>query len=539
VSGSIIPPGGGGAPPPVQSFAQAIAQVTQIPAQLRNQIFAALQNMTLANALAQGGQNPQAQVQGQVVGRDQSGATLVRTDAGTVGIRTQMPLPVGASITLQIGGTPQIPQAVIVQVQPPAPPGTAQPAPAGAPPPTAAPSAGPQAPAPATDIAPSAQTRPAAQTVATVVGPPPQAAAPARTPPPPQAPTAAAGPALPQPTAVAGMAAQAAAPPAAAAQQVLQTGTSVQIRILPDVPAPQVPTAAQAAAAAPPRSQHAESIQARVVAHTPGGQTLLDTPFGRLAATWPAGLPRPAEGARVAVELALPLLAKVLPGAAGEPALKSSVPLAREWPNLKEAIRTLTESDPALAKRVLDEGLPRPGPRLATQVLSFLATDRTDARAMLGENVAGALERAGRGDVVQRLDADLREMQRQNAASTDWRVAYVPVWDGRELAQMRLFSRREGEKGKGGRDSKRFVVELDFSEFGEVQIDGLMRKPRLELMLRTHRQLPADMRDEIEVVFLDGCTLAGLAGRIYFQAMDRFPVAPLEEIAKKDRGVVA
>jgi hypothetical protein len=58
VSGSITPPGGGAAtPPPIQNFAQAIAQVTQIPAQLRNQVFAALQTMTLANALANGGMN--------------------------------------------------------------------------------------------------------------------------------------------------------------------------------------------------------------------------------------------------------------------------------------------------------------------------------------------------------------------------------------------------------------------------------------------------------------------------------------------------
>ncbi len=529
MTGSITPPGGGAAnPPPIQNFAQAIAQVTQIPAQLRNEIFATLQNMTLANALANGGQNPQAQVQGQVVGKDQSGATLIKTDAGTVGIRTPLPLPQGASVTLQIGGTQQAPQAVIVQVQPPSPQ-VATPAPAQVAaatpqaPPTPAPTAAQQ---PATNIAATAQSQqPSVQTTATVVGPPvaqPQTAATVQA----------------QATPLAQTAPQTQTAPGAATQQTLQTGTSVQVRVVPDAP----PTTAQqgAAQAAPPvpaRSQFVETLTARVVAHTPGGQTVVDSPIGRLAMTWPAGVPRPPEGTRLALEVTVPpQLRAAIPA---EPALKGSVPLAREWPNLKEALKELATADPALARRVLDEGLPRPGPKLAVQVLSFLATDRSDARSMLGENVAGALERAGHGELLGRLDGDLREMQRQANASSEWRAAYVPVYDGRDIQQMRLFFRREGEKGKKDRESKRFIVELDFSELGEVQIDGLMRKPRLELMLRTHREIPRDMRDEIEVVFLDGCSLAGLAGKIYFQAIDRFPVAPLEEIARKDRGVVA
>ncbi|MBI3505797.1 MAG: hypothetical protein HY059_13225 [Proteobacteria bacterium] len=531
MTGSITPPGGGAAsPPPIQNFAQAIAQVTLIPAQLRNQIFAALQTMTLANALANGGQNPQTQVQGQVVGKDQSGATLIKTDAGTVGIRTQLPLPQGANVTLQIGGTQQAPQAVIVQVQPPAPaPAQAQaqsPAPAAAAPAQPAPQPAPTAAQqPATNIAPTAQAaQPSVQATATVVGPPvPQTTAAAQT------------LAVPQ----AQVAPQTQTGSNAVAQQTLQTGTSVQVRVVPDTPVPQTTAQQTAAQPAPvaPRSQFVETLTARVVAHTPGGQTLLDSSLGRLAMTWPAGVPRPAEGAQLALQVTVP--PQLRAGVPVEPAIRSGVPLAHEWPNLKEALSDLAAADPALARRVVDEALPRPGPRLAMQVLSFLATDRSDARSMLGENVAGALERAGHGDVLQRLDSDLREMQRQATASNEWRATYVPIYDGRDIRQMRLFTRNEGEKGKRDKESKRFIVELDFSELGEVQIDGLMRKPRLELMLRTRHAIPPDMRDEIEVVFLEGCSLAGLAGKIYFQATDRFPVAPLDEIARKDRGVVA
>ncbi|MFM7346268.1 MAG: hypothetical protein ACKO1J_12975 [Tagaea sp.] len=491
MSGSITPSGAGGLPQQAaQEFARVVAQVTQLPAELRNQIMAATQQMSLAKVIAQ-----MPAIKGQVTGQDQTGATLIQTAQGQVAVKLPQPLPQGATVALTLGGTPQAPQAQIQQVQlPPPQPAATQAAPARA----------PQAQAPATQVAATAaQPQPIVQAKATVV------AAPATPQPAPSAPQAA-------PT----------------AQQSVQVGQSVQVRVLPETPAKAATQTPQA-----PASNFVQTVQARVVAHTSGGQTMLETALGKFALSWPQGVPRPAEGARLALEVTLPQLAKT--AAAADVPLKSGAALSRDWPSLKDAIKVLSEHDPGLAKRVLDEGFPRPGPRLATQVLSFLAGERTDARGLLGDQIAGALDRAGRTDLLQRLDADLKEMQRQANAPGDWRAAYVPVWDGQNLSQMRLFSRRESKKDAKGRKVERFVVELDYSEFGAVQVDGLMTKPKLDLILRTHTAIPADMRDEIEVVFLEGCSLAGLAGQIYFQAMAKFPVNPVEEIAKQDRGMMA
>lgn len=497
MSGSILPPGTGAAAATTattsaQDFQRVVAQVTQLPTELRNAIMAANQQMSLAKVIGQ--MPPQMPVvQGQVQGTDQNGATLIQTAQGQLAVKLPMPLPQGATVTLALGGNAQAPQAQIQQVQQP-PAQAAQPQ--------------PQAPqAPITQIAQSAtQAQPSVQTKATLI------AAPANPLPSPSAPQAAATPA-----------------------QTVQVGQSVQVRVLPEGAAQATQTAQTTPQA--PASNFGQTLTARVVAHTAGGQTMLETPLGRFALQWPQGVPKPAEGARLAVEVTLPQLAKNI--VAGDVPLKSGAALSRDWPSLKDAIKVLGETDPGLAKRVLDDGLPRPGPKLATQVLSFLSGERTDARALLGEQVTTALERAGRGDVLQRLDGDLREMQRQANAPGDWRAAYVPVWDGQNLSQMRLFSRRETKKDAQGRKTERFIVELDYSQFGEVQVDGLMRKPSLDLILRTHTPIPADMRDEIEIVFLEGCSLAGLAGKIYFQAMAKFPVNPVEEIAKQDRGMMA
>ncbi|MCA3261374.1 MAG: hypothetical protein ING44_05510 [Telmatospirillum sp.] len=480
-------------------------------AQLRNQFLAAAaQSTTFATALANDGK-----ILGQILGKDPTGHTVVKTDAGMVVVKLPpaIVLPQGSTATLLLSGTPKAILAQLVQLAPP--PSQTAPPPQIARPPV------PEAPV--AQIAQAVQTRPAPLLTATVI-----VAAPAQ-------------PGANQPALAAGATVQLRVPapttPPAATTLAPQTNPATAVAL----PAPAANT--QAAAQPPPAAATAAAPQApqrmevRVLAQLPGGQTLLDTPIGRLAAVWPPGLPRPAEGAKLALEV--PTARPPAGNTAGADALKSNVPLAREWPALKEAFKSLADASPALARRVLDEAIPRPGPKLAIQIMSYLAADRTDARSLLGETVATALERSGRSDILQRLDGDLKEMQRQAAVPTDWRVAYVPFQDGGELRQLRIFSRREQSKDKKDRDSKRFVVEVAFSELGDVQIDGLMRKPKLELMLRTHRQIPPDLRDEIEVVFLEGCTLAGLAGRIYFQAGERFPVNPIEEIAQQTQGVVA
>ena len=511
MSGSLptnLPPSGTpspspAAPAPAQATASAAqgqpaaspttiataAATAEILSQLRSQFLAAAaHSTTLATALANDGQ-----LLGQVLGKNANGQTLVKTDAGSVALKlpSAVSLPQGAAVTLALSGPPNAIQAKIVQLQlpmPAAPSTTPQPSHAVAP------------EAPATQIAQGVQTRPSLELTATIIG---------------AAPLKQESGSLPR----------------------LATGTTVQLR-LPDEAKVSPQSAPASAAAKSTTGMPTTGMEVRVLGLMPGGQTLLETPIGRLVANWPPGLQQPAEGTKLNVEFAV-LQAMAKPTAADAGPLKSNVPLAREWPALKEAFKSLADAAPALARRVLDEAIPRPCPKLALQIMSYLGADRTDARSLLGEAITTALERSGRGDILQQLDGDLKEMQRQAAAPGDWRVAYVPFQDGGELRQLRIFSRREQSKDKKEHDSKRFVVEVAFSELGDVQIDGLMRKPKLEMMLRTHKQIPVDLRDEIEVVFLEGCTLAGLAGRLYFQASERFPVNPIEEIAHQTQGVVA
>jgi hypothetical protein len=125
-------------------------------------------------------------------------------------------------------------------------------------------------------------------------------------------------------------------------------------------------------------------------------------------------------------------------------------------------------------------------------------------------------------------------MLSQRAVDSEWRMTVIPMLDGRDFRQIRFFERKrkreEAERRKD--DSSRFVVECEHSEFGPVQIDGLMHERRMDVIVRTHDALPTDMERDILVLFGESCTGLNLAGQLFFQAVPVFPVNPLDDFSR-------
>jgi hypothetical protein len=275
-------------------------------------------------------------------------------------------------------------------------------------------------------------------------------------------------------------------------------------------------------------------LVATVIGQTPGGQTIVDTAAGHLAMTLPPNA-NVGNGRSVAFELI-----SVVAGAAAEsldPVLapQRALPgLGHEWPALKAVLNALLPLNAPLAQQVMEMSTARPeSQQFLRQVLSFISSPASDVRTLLGHTAMATLEQAGHGELTMRLDADLREMNRLNSSPTDWRMFFVPMMETNELRQLRVFTRKKKSGGDVGRDGGgRFIVEIEFEELGPLQLDGLVQKPRIDLILRSHAQLTPEMQHGITDVFNNTCAAAGLAGKLFFQATPLFPVSPLDEMTR-------
>ena len=309
--------------------------------------------------------------------------------------------------------------------------------------------------------------------------------------------------------------------------QPAASGTTLQIRL---------------GGAGAPATQGSTPVTGTLVAHTANGQTLIDTPVGRLTLSLPGGIGRPPLGSSIALEILSgggPAAANSLAAATG--GAKPLPTLGQDWPTLKTAIAALASIDPSFARQIVDNALPRLGtPRFLSQLLGQLLTGGgpADSRTLLGDTALALLQRAGRHDVLAALDRELQEMNRLNSSASDWRVMFLPLADPNELRQLRVYTRKKkGDKDKGRERSGRFVVEVEFDEYGPLQIDGLVQKPRIDLIVRSHVEFAPGMQAGIAEVFGRTCDASGLIGKIFFHASPQFPVSPMDEITQAGPGL--
>ena len=214
---------------------------------------------------------------------------------------------------------------------------------------------------------------------------------------------------------------------------------------------------------------------------------------------------------------------KSSPAAAPQPGLGSSL-----TSDLNEALGVLGKAGPVVA-----QGFALPGDKLAGAVLYFLAAlKRGDFTDWFGPAAIKALESRGRADLVARLRQNFGHQARlaEPTASGDWQALFVPLQDGETVRQLRFFFRRRGagKRGGDGRQDSRFVVEIETSRLGGMQLDGLVGTDRVDLVLRSHQPLPEIARRDISEIFTGGLAITGQTGGIVFQTVESFPVLPMD-----------
>ena len=467
------------------------------------------------------------------------------------------------------------PQPAVVekeQASAPAPSPTSAPAPTpgvvSSPAPTTAPQAAQAAPAPSAMPAPT--SAPAQATATAPNAPPPPATTtalavePEPSPTPPSAPAAqqsptpspvAAAPAPPQasvavpapaPTAVATPSSAPAPAPAPAVQlpstaQTPAPPPAVAAAITVTTPSPVPPPAAvPGSVPVPTAAPPPQEVSGQVLPNTDAGRQLIRTPIGLLALeSGPQSLP-PESG------VTLQLVGKPVP----PPVLQPSPPPLDDPPDravphrlaqLLDAAQSSGNS--ALAEAVRDK-IPAPGPKLAAQILSVVASAQAQSPNLarfLGESMVSALTHAA----PQALEALAHHWASpapavQGPGEGDWRTLVIPFLMGGQMTTIRLTARRRGGRMSAAEREKgtRFLLDLDLSRLGPMQFDGLVKRQykRFDLIIRTTSPLPGEMRRDIDALFLNGLMNFGLEGSVSFQPEGRFVTT--QRLAGDSNGII-
>jgi hypothetical protein len=313
------------------------------------------------------------------------------------------------------------------------------------------------------------------------------------------------------------------AAPAPSIQVALGTTVDAVVLTAADPDAPPVGTHLLLRILTAPLGDSSTLQSGQVVANT-NGETVIETPLGLLGIERRLGL---ALGTTLLFErldtLAAAAVAEEAPGQAGG------------WPALDEALRNLDTAAPGLAQQLRAALSPNSGPAL-TGTLLYLLAAIYHRETWPGTTLLKALSAAGLDKLGKRLAAEAGELRSfaKDPATGDWRSLTLPVLQNGTVLPVRLFLRRRSGGSAAGKPDEglRFALEVELSQLGPLQLDGLMRGQRIDLVLRSHQAFPAELRPEAIARFRQALADNGLTGDLSFNTVSRFAVAPLAPLRK-------
>lgn len=181
---------------------------------------------------------------------------------------------------------------------------------------------------------------------------------------------------------------------------------------------------------------------------------------------------------------------------------------------------------------------------IISPLFSFIAAVKEgDFRAWLGRANVRWLENNGHENLLKKAEGEFLNIAKQfvEAPAQQWQSLFFPIAVDGELQQLRLFVKRdrkhkEQDEKKTREEDTRFVLEMELSQLGEMQMDGFVRRStdtenvQFDLIIRSYTELSSDIQKDILNIYNDMGRLTGYNGSVGFQAVKDFPVNPMEDI---------
>ncbi len=324
-----------------------------------------------------------------------------------------------------------------------------------------------------------------------------------------------------------------------------QAGTSFSVRITQILPPSQLANGGGLPASGSTSLAVGQTATGVVTAVTTQGQAVVQTHAGTVNLATPSPLP---PGTTVSFLINGPLS----PATNGvqNTLLAHSAEIIMEthkWPQLDEAVRTLSEGHPSLGQQVVNSLLPKSDATLAANIILLIAALRGgDIRNWFGDAPVRALQRL-KPDLMARLHDDFSQIRRlsDDTSGNDWRSYPVPFLNGQEIEQIRLFVRQnanaDDEDETDANQGTRFVIDLDLRYMGQLQLDGLVRsqKKQFDLIIRSDNPLAMEIQNAIRGIFQTAMEQMMNNGGLTFQsAPANFVDIRTDGAQKPDMGII-
>lgn len=194
------------------------------------------------------------------------------------------------------------------------------------------------------------------------------------------------------------------------------------------------------------------------------------------------------------------------------------------WPVMEQLYQSIARAAPQVAQAMANV-TPNPAnpAQLGPAALFFIAAVRAgDMNGWLGNKAADILRSEGKGNLLTRLGQEGSPLSRLAAepVSPDWRGISLPLFYQGEIQKIALYykqdqPRQDDDEQKEGQT--RFLMNLDLSRIGKLQLDGLARGKKLDLAIRTQQRFSNAMQMDMRGLYTNALETMGFSGGLSFQ----------------------
>ncbi len=205
--------------------------------------------------------------------------------------------------------------------------------------------------------------------------------------------------------------------------------------------------------------------------------------------------------------------------------------LTEDWASISLAMSALTTTASMGAAAAFSSRIPNMlSPEQITSTIFFFLSaikSSTPARTWLGPDVTTKLKQLGAGRTLDRIDHDFTRISRLGAESRagEWRPLLIPFQSGSDVTAVPMITKqivdeKKGEKDKSGQNddktvsATRFMLEVSFSQFGKVLIDGLLKQTRLDIILKSADTMPYATKTKLSRQFSTALENANFSGEL-------------------------
>ncbi len=193
------------------------------------------------------------------------------------------------------------------------------------------------------------------------------------------------------------------------------------------------------------------------------------------------------------------------------------------WPLMDEIYQTLAQIMPRAAQAMSNmTPSPQNPAQLGPAALFFIAAVRGgDLTQWLGGNGVDALRRGGKAGLLGRLGQEGSALNRlaSEPVANDWRAMSLPMLFDNQMHKIALYYKNDSENPQKDQKGKqtRFIFDLSLDALGKVQLDGLFRAKRLDLIVRTLTPFSLPMQQDMRRIYSGALGETSITGELSFQ----------------------